>query len=461
MSVWFQKYQALAGQTLPQSGFLERLLIAPRVFGFYLVKALLPLNLSIVYPRWKVDTHSAGAYLPLVIMCMCTFVCWRFRRSWGRHALFGFASFGILLFPVLGLFDAQYLTRWQVSDHLVYLPLIAPIALISAMLTASTPAAGRIVTTNLRLAIESLLGFARPQGTPVRCEDPLPNRSMAYWLCVCGMIAIFFALAFQRANAFSTEEKLMRDTLAKNPLASDAHNDLGVILVRRNDLAGARSEFDAAVRTDPNNIAAQSNLAFVTALQGGLSEARSRFQAILRVKPFDAETHLRMASLCKTQRQCRRARYHLQMAMRMKPSAETKSQLAQLCYETGQPGEAAAAFRESLRMKPDSTEALNNLAWLLATCSDERVRDGAEAVRCAKEACKLTDFKEPVFMSTLAAAYAETGRFPQAISMAEKALRLQMTAGQTELAELNRQLLAQYRSGKAFHQQVSSTQNND
>jgi Flp pilus assembly protein TadD len=460
MSIWFQKYQALAGQTLPQSSFLERLLVAPRVFGFYLIKALLPLNLSIVYPRWKVDTHSAGAYMPLVTICICAFVCWRFRRSWGRHALFGFTSFGILLFPVLGLFDAQYLTRWQVSDHLVYLPLIAPIALLSAM-TAWAPTAGRIVTINLRLAIESLLGFARPQGAPARYKDPLPNRSKAYWLCAGGMIAIFFALAFQRANAFSTEEKLMRDTLSKNPLASDAHNDLGVILVRRNDLAGARSEFDAAVRTDPNNIAAQSNLAFVTALQGGLSEARSRFQAILRAKPFDAETHLRMARLCKTQRQCRRARYHLQMAMRLKPSAETKLQLAQLCYETGHSGEAVAALRELLRMKPDSTEALNNLAWLLATCGDERVRDGTEAVRCAKEACRLTDFKEPVFMSTLAAAYAETGRFPQAISMAEKALRLQMTAGQTELAELNRQLLAQYRSGKAFHQQMTSAESND
>ena len=149
------------------------------------------------------------------------------------------------------------------------------------------------------------------------------------------------------------------------------------------------------------------------------------------------------------------------MAMRLKPSAETKLQLAQLCYETGHSGEAVAALRELLRMKPDSTEALNNLAWLLATCGDKRVRDGTEAVWCAKQACRLTDFKEPIFMCTLAAAYAETGRFPQAISMAEKASRLQMIAGQTGLAELNRQLLVQYRLGKAFHQQMTSKENND
>jgi Flp pilus assembly protein TadD len=461
MSVWFQKFQALAGQTLPPTSLLERVLIVPHVFLFYLGKAFLPLNLSIVYPRWSMDFYSLDAWLPWIFISTGALVCLKFRRSWGRHALFGLVSFGILLFPVLGLFDAQYLTRWQVSDHLEYLPLIAPIALASAALVWLPKAVG-LLKINLRFAGEALLGcVAKPDVSRHELQSPSISRSKIHWFFITGSLAVSFALTFERAAAFSTPEKLMRDTLVKNPLASDAHNDLGAILMRRNDLTGARNEFDAAVRTDPNNIVAQSNLAFVMALQGRLPEAKSRFQAILRAKPFDAETHLRMANVCKTERKCRSARYHLQMALRLKPSTETRLQLAQLCYETGQPREAVAQFRELLRLKPDSAEGLNNLAWLLATCGDERVRDGGEAVRCAKQACKLTEFKESIFMSTLAAAYAESGRFPLAVGMAEKALRLQITADQPGLVELNRQLLMQYRAGKAYHQQVTSPDSND
>ena len=85
----------------------------------------------------------------------------------------------------------------------------------------------------------------------------------------------------------------------------------------------------------------------------------------------------------------------------------------------------------------------------------------AEAVRCAKLACRLTEFRQPLFMSTLAAAYAESGRFPKAVCMAEKAMHLQINAGETDLAQLNCQLLDQYRAGKAFHDQTMSIETDD
>lgn len=460
MSIWFQKYQALAGQMLPPSSQVERILIAPRVFLFYLGKALLPLNLSIVYPRWNVETHSLDALLPLALMCICALVCWRFQRSWGRHAFFGLSCFVILLFPVLGLFDAQFLTRWQVSDHLEYLPLIAPITLAAAAF-ASIPEALRAIQNNFRAAGEALLGLTRQNVTRLGSSAIHAGNSKSYWFFAAGFVAVLFALTFHRANAFSTGEKLMRDTLAKNPMASDAHNDLGAIMVRRNNLAEAQDEFSAAIRTDPDNLSAQSNLALVMVLQGHLSEAKSRLRLVLKTKPFDAETHLKLADICRMQGQFRRARYHLRMALCMKPTVGTRLQLAQLCYERHRFREAVAAFRDVVRAKPDSTEALNNLAWLLATCGDSSVRNGSEAVRYAKQACCLTDFKQSLFISTLAAAYAEAGRFPQAIGTAKRALRLQTIAGETQFAALNRQLLEQYLAGKAFHDQVIPTEDED
>ena len=63
---------------------------------------------------------------------------------------------------------------------------------------------------------------------------------------------------------------------------------------------------------------------------------------------------------------------------------------------------------------------LNNLAWILAASADPQVRNGPEAVLLAERACKLTDYKKPLLVGTLAAAYAEAGRFPEAVATARK-----------------------------------------
>ena len=66
----------------------------------------------------------------------------------------------------------------------------------------------------------------------------------------------------------------------------------------------------------------------------------------------------------------------------------------------------------------------------------------------AERACKLTDYKEAIFVGTLAAAYAEAGRFPEAVSSAEKARSLALAAGQKEIAQKNEELLELYRAGQ-------------
>jgi len=103
-------------------------------------------------------------------------------------------------------------------------------------------------------------------------------------------------------------------------------------------------------------------------------------------------------------------------------------------------------------MQPDSVEALNNLAWLLATCPDGAVRNGAEAVRCAERASGLPAPKEMCVAGTLAAAYAEAGRFKEAVATAEKAVEAETAAGETRFAALNTQLLTLYRAGRPFHE---------
>jgi hypothetical protein len=92
------------------------------------------------------------------------------------------------------------------------------------------------------------------------------------------------------------------------------------------------------------------------------------------------------------------------------------------------------------------------LAWLLATTSRADLRDGKEAVRLAENACRLTDNKNPFLIGTLAAAYAEAGRFPEAVTTAQNAITLATAAGETQLAARNRELLELYQAGKPFHE---------
>lgn len=120
--------------------------------------------------------------------------------------------------------------------------------------------------------------------------------------------------------------------------------------------------------------------------------------------------------------------------------------------QRGDFAEAAARYRQALDVNPDQLEALNNLAWLLASCRESTVRNGAEAVRLAERACELTEYRRTPVIGTLAAAYAEAGRFPEAIATAEKAAALAQATGDEVLLLKNRQLLELYRAGKPYHE---------
>jgi hypothetical protein len=93
-----------------------------------------------------------------------------------------------------------------------------------------------------------------------------------------------------------------------------------------------------------------------------------------------------------------------------------------------------------------------NRAWILATAGDPHLRNGAEAVKLATRACSLTGFKEAVFVGTLAAAYAEAGRFQDALAAAEKARDLAVAAGKTDLVGKNQRLIEVFRSGRAYYE---------
>src|SRR5439155_25947729 len=89
-------------------------------------------------------------------------------------------------------------------------------------------------------------------------------------------------------------------------------------------------------------------------------------------------------------------------------------------------------LRLACRLEGKSWQPLNGLAWVLATHPDARWRNGSEAVRLAEQACELTGYRQPAALGTLAVAYAEAGRFPEAVTTVQRAQALRRQLGQTE-----------------------------
>jgi tetratricopeptide (TPR) repeat protein len=114
--------------------------------------------------------------------------------------------------------------------------------------------------------------------------------------------------------------------------------------------------------------------------------------------------------------------------------------------------QAATRLEEALQLQPESVDALNDLAWLCATCPEPNLRDAAKALRLAKHAADLTGWKDPGVLETLAAAYAEGGHFAEAIKTVDEATKLCNPASQQELLETLRNCQQLFESRKPVRQ---------
>ena len=132
--------------------------------------------------------------------------------------------------------------------------------------------------------------------------------------------------------------------------------------------------------------------------------------------------------------------------------ADAELKLAMISEDNQQLSDAINHYQRALELDTNSVPALNNLAWLRASASDPHLRNGGEAVRLAERACQLTQNKKASLVGILAAAYAEAGRFDDAIATAQKARTMALAQGQQEIAARNEQLLELYKSGRAYHQ---------
>jgi len=132
----------------------------------------------------------------------------------------------------------------------------------------------------------------------------------------------------------------------------------------------------------------------------------------------------------------------------VKPGVAGEMQLADRSRMDGDIQEAIQHYRNALDMDSNDPVVLNHLAWILTTAAKPELRDGKEAVRLATKAVELTDSRRPLYIGTLAAAYAQAGQFPEAVKMAGAAYHLAKVTGQTEVARQNARGRRLYAAGR-------------
>ncbi|MGP8200625.1 MAG: tetratricopeptide repeat protein [Limisphaerales bacterium] len=263
------------------------------------------------------------------------------------------------------------------------------------------------------------------------------------------VILVNLANAFQQKGNLDRASAYYRQALQIDPDDPKAHNNLGEILLQKSSLNEAIVHFQKALQLDPGDARVHNNLGSALLQQGRVDEAITQYREALKTDPNDAKAQDNLGILLLGKDDAEEAIIHFQKALQINPrNANAENNLGNAFLQKGNVGEAVAHFERALAVEPDEPAIQNNLAWLFATAQEASLRNGAKAVELARQANTLTGGKNPTVLRTLAAAYAEAGRFPEAMETVQRALMLAETQSNSTLAGQLQSELELYQAGK-------------
>jgi len=479
LTAWMEKHHVGAQGAEWSLTFADRCLIAGRALWFYAGKLVWPAHLTFIYPRWVIEPAGWWQWLFPVATIGVVAGLWLARRRIGKGPLVAVLFFAGTLGPALGFVNVYPMRYSFVADHFQYLAGVGLITLCAAGL-ARIP---RVIPATLVVLLGALTwqqaGIYRNPETLWRdtlAKNPdcwMAHNNLGHLLSNQGHIEEameHYHKAIQiDPNSYETLGNLgntlatlgrfdeaiknYRKFIQINPNDAAALNNLALALVAQGRFDEAIENYYKAIQINPDYPDAQYNLGIALAAKGRSDEAIENYRNAIQINPNNCEALDNLGMVLTARGQFDEAIGDFRQAIQINSDRpDTFYHLGMTLGQLGRTREAMAQYREALRLNPNLAGALNNLAWVLAASPDAELRNGAEAVRLAERACELTHYGEPLFIGTLAAAYAEAGRFPEAVTTAEKAEQIATIAGSKTLAEKNRQLLELYRAGKPYHE---------
>jgi len=247
------------------------------------------------------------------------------------------------------------------------------------------------------------------------------NSKWIWGVLLCAVAIIFSVWTHQRNIVWSDDVILWEDCIKKSPNKWRQHYNLGIVLAGRGNLDDAIKQYGIALEINPGYAKAYYGLGNALVQKGDSGAAIYNYSKALEINPNYVEAYYNKSRILLNQ---------------------------------GKIGDAIDNYQKALIINSELTQALYNLSWLYATCEIEKYRNGKKAVKLAQKLCILTDYQQPLAMDALAAAYAESGRFNEAVATAKKALKLALQLGPEELALRLKRRLKLYQAGQPYRQRV-------
>lgn len=416
VNIWFQTHGGATN--IRHVTPLTRILGAAAAVWFYLAKAIAPINLSFIYPQWKIAGRELVWWLPLVALIVFSGAIlalgtsfWRSGRAasttW-RAMLFFWALYCVALVPVLGFVDVGFMKYSLVADHYQYIALVGVCAAGAALLFA---VAKRFCLTTDSLAL------------------------------VCSVVCIILGgLTFEQSMLYASAERLYRATLAKNPDCWLLRNNLAAILNDTGRPAEALEQAREALHAEPHSPEALFNLAKARGQLGDLQGAIDGYTAAIEAGRRYPEAENNLGILLGKVGRRQEAISHLQIAVASKPKyADAENNLGNALVAIGSAQQAIAHYKLALEYDPYVPSARSNMAAALATLG--RYREAIEQYDLALRASP----QNSAILANMALTYAADNQPALAIATAKESIKLAREQHDEALANQVEQWLERYR----------------
>jgi tetratricopeptide (TPR) repeat protein len=233
-------------------------------------------------------------------------------------------------------------------------------------------------------------------------------------------VVVFVLVLLSRAQSamYTSQETLWHAAIKRNPAAAMAYNNLGLFLVLQNRGDESVYYFERAIGLEPGNAEAHTNLGSVMRDKGRMDAALDHFRKAAELDP-------------------KRAIFQANLGSALAGTGDWNGSIRR--YET------------AVSLAPDDANIMRNLAFLLTNTPDASLKDGHRAVALAERAVELSHGRDATILGTLAAAYAEVGRWDDALSAAERAASSPSASGNAALQKQSRDLVEHYRDLASRH----------